>query len=283
MARMAIDDSVARDPRITALSGALGWSRRETVGCLILDVWAICYDQETHLVSERMIDLAAGRDGFAKLMIECQLASTHRSGKVQIRGARERIEYLAKKKASGREGGLKSGEVRRKNGKHSFNQRSSKSQASWNPPDPDPDLDLVPDRDLDRDRDLSPDPRAREESESPPPVDSPGLAEVKRKVDAAEAETVRYVLDKLTKRNGVSYTANPEHTKLIISRLHDGYTRDDLCKIIAYCAVEIGWAESDKFRPNLNPHTLFGDGKITKYIDAARSWFESHEQRRASP
>lgn len=138
MARMSIDDKVCRDPRITVLAEALGWTRRETLGCLIADVWAICYDQETHLVSERIIDAAAGLEGFAKTMIECELATRDRSGKVLIKGAKERIEYLDHKRRAGREGGLKSAERRTKPPKQTSSISPSRPQAAGNPPVPDP-------------------------------------------------------------------------------------------------------------------------------------------------
>lgn len=126
MARMSIDDMLGRDPRITVLASILGWSRRETAGCLVLDVWPICYDQRTHIVSERIIDAAAGVAGFAKAMVESELAHLDRSGKIRIRGARERIEYLERKSNAGRQGGLKSAEARGKYTK----QTASTSQAN---------------------------------------------------------------------------------------------------------------------------------------------------------
>lgn len=121
MARMSIDDMISRDPRITMLAQALGWSRRETVGCLVSDIWPIAYDQRSWLLSEKVIDAAAGHSGFAAAMVDCDLASRARGGKFAISGARERIEYLNKKKDAGHVGGLKSAESRDKN--------SSKSQA----------------------------------------------------------------------------------------------------------------------------------------------------------
>ncbi len=138
MARMSIDDKVGRDPRITILAGLLGWSRRETIGCLVLDVWPICYDQGTHLVSERVIDAAAGHPGFAQKLIESELATLDRSGKIQIGGAKERIAYLDHKKASGRQGGIKSAESRAKDTKQTSSTRGSTPQARGNPSVPDP-------------------------------------------------------------------------------------------------------------------------------------------------
>jgi hypothetical protein len=121
MARMSIDDMISRDPRITMLAQALGWSRRETLGCLVGDIWPIAYDQRAWLLSEKVIDAAAGRVGFAAAMADCDLARRARGGKFAISGARERIEYLNKKKDAGHVGGIKSAESREKN--------SSKSQA----------------------------------------------------------------------------------------------------------------------------------------------------------
>jgi hypothetical protein len=154
MARMSIDDKVGRDPRITILALSLGWSKRELVGCLVLDVWPLCYDQETALVSERIIDAAAGHAGFAVAMVEAELATRDRSGKLRITGAAKRIAYLDHQKKSGREGGLKSAEMRAKDSKGkarvreaSLKQTSSDGQGSGNPSVPDavPDSASVPD------------------------------------------------------------------------------------------------------------------------------------------
>jgi hypothetical protein len=151
---MSIDDKVGRDPRVTMLALAVGWSKRELVGCLVLDVWPLCYDQESAVVSERIIDAAAAHPGFAQAMVECELASRDRSGKVRINGAAERIKYLDHKKKAGREGGLKSAESRAKspkqrpsNGEADVKQTSSKTQAAGNPSVPDTVPDSAPDPD----------------------------------------------------------------------------------------------------------------------------------------
>ncbi len=151
---MSIDDKVGRDPRITILALALGWSKRELVGCLVLDVWPLCYDQESALVSERIIDAAAGHPGFAVAMVEAELATRDRSGKLRITGAAKRIAYLDHQKKSGREGGLKSAELRANRSKGtprvreaSLKQTSSDGQGSGNPSVPDtvPDTATAPD------------------------------------------------------------------------------------------------------------------------------------------
>lgn len=137
VARMSVDDMVGRDPRVRLLAKSLGWSMRETVGCLVMDVWPICYDQMTHLISERVIDAAADREGFAALLIEAELAHRDRSGKVYVAGAKKRIEYLAAKHRAGSEGGRKSAERRTKEPKQTSSTRGSTAQAAGNPPVPD--------------------------------------------------------------------------------------------------------------------------------------------------
>lgn len=153
MARMSIDDKFLRDSRVKLLGNRLGWSRRETMGCL-LDVFAIAYDREDDVLPVAEIDEAAGKQCFAVLLVEVDLGELV-GDRVRIKGAGERIEYLEKKREAGRIGGRKSGESRR-------NQREAKrstasttpceaNEASWNPPDPVPDL--VPDQKI---RDLTP-------------------------------------------------------------------------------------------------------------------------------
>lgn len=172
MARMSIDDSVARDPRITLLSKMLGWSRHAALGCLVADVWPICYDQATHLISPKLIDVAAGQVGFADAMVDCELAKRVRGGKLSVSGAAERIEYLEKKKESGRVGGIKSAELRRKISSITTSTPSYGAQAPWNPPDPV----LVPDSAPVPDPAVVPDPVpvSKKRSASPAP---PGFAE----------------------------------------------------------------------------------------------------------
>lgn len=197
MARMSIDDAVGRDPRITMLAELVGWSRYETVGRLVCDVWPITYDQMTHLVSERVIDAAAGRKGFAEAMVEVGLARRDRSGKVAISGAKERIKYLADKSASGREGGLKSAETRRNKTKQTSSTAGSTSQASRNPPDPVPDPSPV----------LVPDP-------SPSPVpDAEAEAEAEAAAAAAPVERVRVLMPLWP--SGAFDQTNPSHRGML--------------------------------------------------------------------
>jgi hypothetical protein len=114
MARMSIDDSVLRDPRIDELAEAMGWSRRETVGALI-DLWAVCYDQVSATLPAKHVDRVGGAPGFSAQMVAAGLAKVLREDETLLRisGVEGRIEYLTSKRDAGRQGGVKSGQSRR--------------------------------------------------------------------------------------------------------------------------------------------------------------------------
>ena len=81
------------------------------------------------------------------------------------------------------------------------------------------------------------------------------------------------VLVKLTERNGVVYTS-PEHARLVMDRLREGRTEHELRAVIAYCAADLRWADSDKMRGQLSPQTLFGSrAKLSTYLDPARTLY----------
>lgn len=123
MARMSVDDSALRDPRIARLSRALArefgndvsawpdFARRYALGTL-LDVWAVSYDRKHYVVSADDIDMAALIDGFHATMVANDLGTHERDG-IAIRGARKRVAYLIESEETGREAGKKSGRIRR--------------------------------------------------------------------------------------------------------------------------------------------------------------------------
>lgn len=142
MARISLDDSLGRDPRLDHLAELCGWTRRETAGCLQLDVWPLCYDRITPNVPPDDINRMANRGaptpvlvegGFAAALIKCGLARKSTQGdlvyrwerddgqtvdlewpdqtwrgRIYIKGSAERIAYRLKKKASGKVGGKRS-------------------------------------------------------------------------------------------------------------------------------------------------------------------------------
>lgn len=129
MARMSVDDMLGRDPRLMRLAKACGWSRRETAGCLVLDVWPLGYDRESSDLLDADIDTAAGMDGFAQKMVEADLAVRRSTDRIRLRGLRDRIKYLKDKRAAGMRGGRKRVENIRESGQANSKQTPSKLQA----------------------------------------------------------------------------------------------------------------------------------------------------------
>lgn len=297
MARMSIDDGLGRDTRLDDLAVLCGWTKRETAGCVSLDIWPLCYDRVTPNIRARDLDIAANRNavspvkhpgGFSAALVESGLArpstrhdtyylwikndgsevqlpwrDTEWRDRIYVCGAPERIAYLLKREESGKAGGTKSAETRRKKAKHSSSTASSSASssastlsnpsasASASAPDPSPDPDGV---------------RDSASSASPP---SHFREVVDRSSAAARRAAAVRVLSRLTQANGIEYTS-PEHFELVEQalQLHSEY---ELRAIVVYCADDLGWAADDGFRGNLAPHVLFVAEKLHKYLDAARS------------
>lgn len=265
MARMAIDDSFLRDPRVERLGRRCGWSKRETRGAL-LDVFALCYDRVSSVLDPADIDFAAEMEGFSALMVEVGLASPVRNG-VRISGSEDRIRYLQSRSETGRQGGVKSGEARRANHRRS--------------PSKDPKVTFEENEGLLNPPDLVPDP-------SPPPVPSPVPDQERKRVStrprqrdslaSVDAAAAAAVLSRLSAVTGVEYRGAKEHVKLVVARYRDGLDELDLRKVIAYVSRPtgdgaLGWSDDSKMQKYLRPETLFGPQTIERYLDAARSWF----------
>ncbi len=281
MARMSVDDSFGRDPRVVRLATLCGWSRRETMGCLF-DIWAICYDRITPVLPERDIDIAADLNGFSGHLIGANLGTKVARG-VRVSGARVRIKYLKGSEESGREGGIKSGEVRRKKAEANRRDPSKGSEGVGNlspsvpsppsvPPSP-----PVPDLQISDSATLSASPQLAvfvsqvDRIRTDPPKPS---RKKPRPGDPTptELESALTVLAKLTKQNGVDYRGSKADIALIVARLRDGLTEWDLRLIIGYCAIKLDWINKPDQQPYLRPATLFGPKTHGKYLPPARTW-----------
>ncbi len=87
-----------------------------------------------------------------------------------------------------------------------------------------------------------------------------------------EALDVTRVLEKLSRESNVAYRGSRVHVGLIVDRLRDGITADDMIAVIAFCAYKKGWKGDEKMHEHLTPNTLFGPQNIERYLDPARSW-----------
>lgn len=261
---MSIDDMVGRDSRIKRLALLCSWSHRETVGCLVMDVWPIAYDRLSATVDPRDVDAAAGREGFSAAMVEVGLATTVKSG-IRLAGAAERIEYLLERRKTGQRGGL----ARVAKLKLSSSSAQARREAELNHPtvpDPSPSV--------------SPSPSAVPDLQIPPKPPQGGVSPpVRRKpsdklaMTSAEEASVNGILKRLSERSGVAYRGAVEHKRLILNQLRRGLTEEDLRKVLWFKANE--WS-STEMAQYLRPETLFGPKTIERYLDAARSAHEKH-------
>lgn len=292
MARMSIDDKFLRDPRVKVLSMHFGWTVKFTRGTL-LDVYAICYDQVTPLLSPTIIDVAAEQVGFAEAMVTAELAAKTNTPKLLIRGAKGYIEYLNHQKRAGREGGLRSSESRQKHvkgsGKQASSDAGSKPQAlgnlSGNPSASVPDAASVPPSASV----LPPDAATKNIHTYQPEAAASPLVSVDSKPrkpkgelvpTSAEAASVRAILGKLTEANGVRYTGSDAHTKLIVRQLRAGRSEMDLRKVVAHCRNK--WDGNERMQEYLRPETLFGPESIEKYLDPARTEYAAYDAKKIS-
>lgn len=189
MARMSIDDKFLRDPRVTRLADALGWSRYEARGRL-LDVFAVCYDLETDIITPEDANAAADEARLADAMIAVGLADQDDGG-IRVHGAVSRIEYLVKKAEAGRKGGLKSAETRRKKSEAKRSSASPKPEAVGNPPDPDPDLPPDPDLQISLPRAIPPNTESAPVPAAPPATAWPSSGDPAHQPTREDRKAVR--------------------------------------------------------------------------------------------
>ena len=88
---------------------------------------------------------------------------------------------------------------------------------------------------------------------------------VKPKIDNAP-EIIGKVLNRLNELTGKKYsTRSAQNNKTIRARLNEGYSQEDLIKVVEnMCSA---WMEDEKMCPYLRPETLFRGGKIESYLN----------------
>ncbi len=196
MARMSIDDRFLRDPRVTQMAIAMGWSKYEARGRL-MDVFAIVYDRvnagRVPLLSASDIDTAAEFVGLTARMIEFDLAVNTDRG-VHVRGSKEYTNYLNTRSPSGRAGGIKSGEIRREKARTKSKVTFDENEGRLNPS---------------ASASASASDLEKEERPAAPPF---ALEALKAKVDKATSPH-QAVIAEFTARYEAAYNASPSWTK----------------------------------------------------------------------
>lgn len=91
--RVNVDDKAHADPRFDRLGARLKMNRHEALG-RCLRVWSFAYQARSPLMPVRDVDALSEVKGFAKAMIQVDLAEPKRGEKVRLRGVEERIQFL---------------------------------------------------------------------------------------------------------------------------------------------------------------------------------------------
>lgn len=124
---MSVDGSALRDPRILRLVRLLGLPRHHVLGQM-LDVWGLCYDRVSAVVSTLDVDTTAELDGFADALCDPRVDLAEASGdSIRVRGVEKRIRYLLNQRERGRAGGKSSGISR--TSKQARSKREANAQA----------------------------------------------------------------------------------------------------------------------------------------------------------
>jgi uncharacterized phage protein (TIGR02220 family) len=92
-------------------------------------------------------------------------------------------------------------------------------------------------------------------------TDTKGKDTVGQKPDVRQQ--AKEVLNFLNSKTGRNYEAVPANLELILARLKEGATVDDLRAVVAKKCRE--WAGDEKMAPYLRPATLFGRTKFAQY------------------
>lgn len=76
--------------------------------------------------------------------------------------------------------------------------------------------------------------------------------------------TCKTIIDYLNQKTGRNFRAVPVHCKLINARLKEGYTAEDIKKVIDTKLQDPFFKENPKY---LNPQTLFRPSNFDRYLN----------------
>jgi uncharacterized phage protein (TIGR02220 family) len=259
-----IDAEAFGDERFADLAQILGLADADHALGKMARIWRQCTVEQSYVLPENTINRIIGFPSGAEALIASRLAEKTKIG-IRIRGTNGRIEWLGRLRENGKYGHLGG---RPKAKPQGFEEPNPAAFPGETP------LTLTL---LTRSPPISPQKSETHLGFSNGKRGRPKKAKPGDPTDA-ELTSVRSVLAKLGERNGVRYAGAKAHVQLVVARLRDGYSEMDLRKVIAYCAVELGWASDANMGRYLRPETLFGPQTIARYVEPARSWFDSHQQ-----
>lgn len=108
MAGISVTVEMLHDTRFARLGKALGIDP-DLARMKCVRVYHECQHRETHVLTELEIETSAGFLGFAKAMLDAELAEQFEGEKYYVKGTRGRIEWLKSARANARNNGRKGG------------------------------------------------------------------------------------------------------------------------------------------------------------------------------
>lgn len=265
MASVRIESDAFADERFDDLAKYAGLADGDHARGKMARLWRQCTIEQSHTLPDDVVTRHLGPEGVDAL-IKSRLGARAGRNRVRIRGTEGRIEWLQKLRDNGKKGGRP---------------RGSKKPDGFATTEPDgsrPENPLTPS--------LAPSPSLAPVIPEPPIAPQGGHVSVRlRSVKAplateAEIATARKVLESLAQYSGVSYELEragkpTTNAMLVVHRLREGISEEQLRAINGYCAYAsgLGWQDKPEMRQYLRPETLYGPKTINRYLDPARSWF----------
>jgi hypothetical protein len=105
LAAIRVEEKALTDPRFSILGKMMGVDKFSARGRMEM-LWAHCTETKSYFLKPSVIDTLAESDGFAELICHSEVSLGERIGDViRIKGAKGRIEWLAKLRKNGKKGG----------------------------------------------------------------------------------------------------------------------------------------------------------------------------------
>ena len=250
-ASVRIEDEAFSDRRYARLAKEAGLADADHARGKMAVLWRQCtIEQRHHLPVADVLDVLGERGVDA--LVASRLGELE-GDLVRICGTSGRIEWLDKLRNNGRYGKLGG---RPKKPTRVSEDEATRVEENAKPKTP-----------------PAPAPAQEEKRERVAPVGARAASGRKSKSEPTESEDadVTRVLSHLNALTNSNYQVTT-HRPLLLARLRDGYTADDLEAVARFCATKLGWKSDAKMRVYLRPATLYGPQSITKYIDDARQY-----------
>lgn len=129
MASVRLENDAWTDPRYDHLAQLVGLDDGDFARVRCMRVWSYCTDRNESVLSEAVVDVLGKHKGFARAMIEAQLAEETKRG-IRIKGSKGRIEWLASKRNNASKGGKAKASKRLASARESLEQKASTSSDS---------------------------------------------------------------------------------------------------------------------------------------------------------